>query len=112
MLRHFPLDRIDGLTVAALAGSTGATKALKTAADNAPDPLSLAGAAIRFTDVPLAAFPWHGTETYITPLDAITLASGVILFIRAVVSSGSRTLVSSERSEPLILIIGGRPTVR
>jgi hypothetical protein len=60
MMRHAPLDRVDSYLIAALAGATGVDRVIRAAADAE----SLARVAVRFVEVPLISWAYHGAPVF------------------------------------------------
>lgn len=76
-----PIDRLDSYLIAALAGVTGADRAVRLVGQVA-DPQSLAAVARRFVEVEVLRFAFDGGEVYVTVTDTIALTTAAIVLIR------------------------------
>lgn len=75
------LHRADLALIGTAATATGVSNAIKVAAAGA-DVATPHGAALRFLEIAVLQFNWHGVPAYLTPTDLIAVVSAAILLIR------------------------------
>lgn len=81
MMLRAPIDRLDSYLIAALAGVTGADRAVRLVGQVA-DPGTLALAARRFVEVEVMRWHFGGGIVYVTATDIIALTTAAIVFLR------------------------------